>query len=232
MDTAFVFSDFLTDDTTKALLAVAEMPCNREPRGKLDALITLYVHFSQIKQLCQRSAQINPSLYGPSNTWLNEALWRIPVADQEVVDARFPHFQRATSESERRYNGLLNIIEARESLGAKLKDPDPRLLPAFVQKNVIPIIQRNSIFDALYLPAVSRTVFRKPYLTQKGYVGLGHEGMRIGDLVCILQGGPVPFLLRKTERGEYVFVSDTYVHGIMDGECMKTKPELEGVRLV
>ena len=51
--------------------------------------------------------------------------------------------------------------------------------------------------------------------------------MRIGDLVCILQGGPVPFLLRRTGRGEYVLVGDTYVHGIMDGEFMKTKPESE-----
>ena len=29
VDSVLSFSDFLTDDTTKALLAVAEMPCNR-----------------------------------------------------------------------------------------------------------------------------------------------------------------------------------------------------------
>ena len=144
-----------------------------------------------------------------------------------MVDAHFPHFQRATSESERRYSGLLNIIEAWESLGAKLKDPDPRTLNSFFQEKFAPTIQRNSIFDALYLPAVGKTVLRRPYLTQKGYVGLGHEGMRIGDSVCILQGGPVPFLLRKTERRENVLVSDTYVHGIMDGEFMETNPALE-----
>lgn len=231
VDSVSSFSDFLSDEMTKALLAVAEMPCNTQTRGKLDALITLYVHFSQIKQLCQLSAQIIPSLYGPSNTWLNEALWRIPVADQEVIDAHFTHFQRATSESERRYNGLLKIIEAFESLGARMKEPDRRTLLTFFEKNFAPIIQRNSIFDALYLPAVGKTVFRKPYLTQKGYVGLGHESMRIGDLVCILQGGPVQFLLRRTERGEYILVSDTYVHGIMDGDFMNTKPYLEVFRL-
>ena len=77
-----------------------------------------------------------------------------------MVGAHFPHFQSATSESERRYNALLNIIEAWESLGAKMKDPDPRPLPAFVQKNVIPIIKRNSSFEALYLPAVGKPIFR------------------------------------------------------------------------
>ena len=228
MDSVFSFSDFLTDDTTKALLAVAEMPA---PRKKFDAMITLYVHFSQIKQLCQRSAQINPSLYGPSDTWLNEALWRIPVADQEAVDIYFPHFQRATSESERRYNDLLNNIKAWELLVARLKEIDPRAVFAFIDKNVVPIIQQNLIFDVLYSSAADRTVSRKPYLTQKRYVGLGHEGMRIGDLVCILQGGPVPFLLRRTGRGEYVLVGDTYVYRSMDREFMKTKPESEVFRL-
>ena len=202
VDSVLSFSDFFTDDTTKALLAVVEMsPSDDETLGKLDVLIRVYVHFSQIKQLCQRSTQINPSLYGPSNTWLKEALWRIPVADQEVVGAQSPNFQRATSESGRRYKGLLNIIKAWESLGARPKDPDLRARTAFFKKNVAPNIVGNSAFYGLYSPAVGRTVSRRPYLTQKGYVGLGHEGMRIGDLVCILQGGPVLFLLRKTEKG-------------------------------
>ena len=232
VDSVSSFSDFLTDDTTKALLALAEMPSNKETRGEFDALIKFHVHLSQIKQLCQRSALINPSLYGSSDTWLSEALWRIPVTDQEMIDAHFTRYQRATSESERRYNGLLNTIEAWKSIGVRLGDPDPRPLPAFLQNNVLPIVQKESRHYALYRPAIIRTVSRRPYLTQKGYVGLGHEGMRVGDLVCILQGGPVPFLLRRTEKGEYVLVCDTYVHGIMDGEFIKTRPELEVFRIV
>ena len=232
VDSVSSFSDILTDDTTTALLALAEMPSNKETRGEFDALIKFHVHLSQINQLCQRSALINPSLYGSSDTWLNEALWRIPVNDQEIIDAHFTRYQRATSESERRYNGLLNTIEAWKSIGVRLGDPDPRPLPAFLQNNVLPIVREESRHVTLYRPAITRTVPRRPYLTQKGYVGLGHEGMLAGDLVCILQGGPVPFLLRSTQRGEYVLVSDTYVHGIMDGEFMATRPELEVFRIV
>ena len=232
VDSVSSFSDFLADDTTKALLALAEMPSNKETRVEFDVLIKFHVHLSQIKQLCQRSALLNPSLYGSSDTWLKEALWRIPVTDQEMIDAHFTRYQRATSESERRYTGLLNTIEAWKSIGVRLGDPDPRPLPAFLQNEVLPIVQKESRHYALYRPAIMRTVSRRPYLTQKGYVGLGHEGMRVGDLVCILQGGPVPFLLRRTERGEYVFVRDTYVHGIMDGEFMKTRPGLETFRIV
>ena len=232
VDSVSSFSDILTDDTTKALLALAEKQPNKESRVEFDQLIKFHVHLSQIKQLCQRSALINPSLYGSSDTWLNEALWRIPVADEELIDAHFTLYQRATSESELRYNGLLNTIEAWKSLGVKLGDVDPPPLPAFLQNNVHPVIRKEWRHYALYRPALELTVSRRPYLTQKGYVGLGHEGMQVGDLVCILQGGPVPFLLRRTEGGEYVLVRDTYVHGIMDGEFMGTRPELEVFRIV
>ena len=201
VDSVSSFSGFLTDDTTKALLALAEMLSNKETRVEFDVLIRFHVHLSQIKQLCQRSTLLNPSLYGSSDTWLKEALWRIPVNDQEMIDAHFMRYQRATSESERRYDGLLNTIEAWKSIGVKLGGPDPRSLPAFLQTNVLPIIQKESRHYALYRQAIMRTVSRRPYLTQTGYVGLGHEGMRVGDFVCILHGATVPFLLRRTETG-------------------------------
>ena len=68
VDSVSSFSDFLSDGTTKVLLASAEMPRYIQTRGALDTLITLYLHLSRIKQLCQLSAQFIPSLYGPSNT--------------------------------------------------------------------------------------------------------------------------------------------------------------------
>ena len=232
VDSVSSFSDFLRDDVIESFLAIVEMSSNKETQREFNALIKIHEHLSQIKQLCQRSALLNPSLYGPSNNWFNEALWRIPVADQEVMDGDSQRYQRATSESERRYNGLLNTIEAWNSLSIKRGDPDSRPVHAFFQNSFLPIVKNEFRFYTLYKNAVARTVSRRPYLTQKGYVGLGHEGMRVGDLMCILQGGPVPFLLRRTERGEYVLVSDTYVHGIMDGEFMKTRPELEIFRIV
>ncbi|KAI0454258.1 heterokaryon incompatibility protein-domain-containing protein [Xylaria acuta] len=62
---------------------------------------------------------------------------------------------------------------------------------------------------------------RNRYLlrTRKGYLGLG-PACRVGDLVCILFGGEVPFILRR-KKGYFQFVGDAYVHGIMEGETMK-----------
>jgi hypothetical protein len=39
----------------------------------------------------------------------------------------------------------------------------------------------------------------------------------VGDLICILCGGHVAYILRK-EQDHYVSVGCAYVHGIMDDE--------------
>ncbi|PVH68642.1 HET-domain-containing protein [Cadophora sp. DSE1049] len=62
------------------------------------------------------------------------------------------------------------------------------------------------------------------FLTTQGYLGLGHEGFDVGDTVCILSGGEVPFILRETakreNRGVFRFLCECYVHGVMDGEVV------------
>lgn len=62
------------------------------------------------------------------------------------------------------------------------------------------------------------------FLTTHGYLGLGHEGIEVGDTVCILSGGEVPFLLRETGKQEdgsvFRFLCECYVHGVMDGEVV------------
>lgn len=61
------------------------------------------------------------------------------------------------------------------------------------------------------------------FLTARGYMGLSQEGFQIGDLVCIFSGGEVPFLLRQDmppHDGMFQFLSECYVHGVMDGEAM------------
>ena len=51
-----------------------------------------------------------------------------------------------------------------------------------------------------------------------------------GDHVCILLGGDTPFILRPREnKNEWQFISEAYVHGIMDGQAMAriTEPGFE-----
>jgi hypothetical protein len=67
---------------------------------------------------------------------------------------------------------------------------------------------------------------RQFFTTHSGLTGLANPGLESGDVVYVLLGGKMPFVLRPTpERlnGEILheYVSQAYVHGIMDGEVMK-----------
>jgi hypothetical protein len=62
---------------------------------------------------------------------------------------------------------------------------------------------------------------RKFFFTKNGYVGLGRNSIKAGDLCCILYSAVVPFILRpKGEKGQYQLVGEAYCHGLMSGEAM------------
>jgi hypothetical protein len=59
------------------------------------------------------------------------------------------------------------------------------------------------------------------FRTKKGYIGRADLQPQVGDLLCVLNGGNIPFLLRlDSERGGHQLLGEAYVHGIMDGEAM------------
>ena len=51
-------------------------------------------------------------------------------------------------------------------------------------------------------------------------MGLGPRLTEPGDLVCVLLGSQVPFVLRQV-YGCYVLVGECYCHEIMDGEAVR-----------
>ncbi len=57
------------------------------------------------------------------------------------------------------------------------------------------------------------------------YMGIAMGVPRDDDCVCILLGGDTPFVLRPKGCGEWQFVAEAYVHGIMDGEAMARTTE-------
>lgn len=69
--------------------------------------------------------------------------------------------------------------------------------------------------------AVLFTRYRRFAVTHKGYFVLGPDLLQEGDVVVVLRGGKVPFLLRRANNnpeGGWVLVGECYVHGLMDGE--------------
>ena len=76
------------------------------------------------------------------------------------------------------------------------------------------------------------------FLTRTGLVGLGKIGMEVGDSVCVLKGGNMPFLLRTAETSDddgahrYKYIGHAYLHGIMDGELVDNSREWERISFV
>ena len=62
----------------------------------------------------------------------------------------------------------------------------------------------------------------KPFITQKGYVGMGPPDSKTGDVVVVLIGSRVPFVLRPSDVGKFFLVGEAYCHGVMDGEILGT----------
>ncbi|TQV93021.1 hypothetical protein V2A60_003666 [Cordyceps javanica] len=61
---------------------------------------------------------------------------------------------------------------------------------------------------------------RRVMSTAKGYLGLVPRVAQPGDQVWLFAGGRTPYILRPTNQpGQYTFIGEAYVHGIMDGEA-------------
>jgi hypothetical protein len=90
------------------------------------------------------------------------------------------------------------------------------------------------------------TAGRRFFITKKGYFGLGHRIVDVGDQVYVVAGGRMPFVLREhsaptsdkpgggMSAKRYTLLRDAYVHGIMYGEAMEavTRGEKELQELV
>ena len=63
------------------------------------------------------------------------------------------------------------------------------------------------------------TMWRKILVSKQGYVGLSAPSVQPGDQICVLFGGSTPYIVRPTSiSGEYHFLGECYVHGLMNGE--------------
>ncbi|KAI0515179.1 heterokaryon incompatibility protein-domain-containing protein [Xylaria bambusicola] len=60
-------------------------------------------------------------------------------------------------------------------------------------------------------------------ITENGRFAQIPQTSEVGDCICILVGGEVPFVVRPTRRGTYTIVGECYVDGVMDGEVVEEK---------
>ena len=133
-------------------------------------------------------------------TTRQETHWRMPIAD------------RYDDGNDLKRAGL----EAKDLYMAALHPDDPSSA-AVISKTPM---YRNSIY----------LIGQIAFVTETGYIGLGHPETAVGDEVHLVQGSDTPFVLRKTD-GHYELIGETYVHGIMDGELVDDDTEFEWVQI-
>ncbi|ORY14202.1 heterokaryon incompatibility protein-domain-containing protein [Clohesyomyces aquaticus] len=61
---------------------------------------------------------------------------------------------------------------------------------------------------------------RRLFRTQNNYLGTGPRSLGQGDEVFVLDGGNVPFVLRRLTNGNWRLIGEAYVHGAMHGETL------------
>lgn len=68
------------------------------------------------------------------------------------------------------------------------------------------------------------------FVTETGYIGIGHPDIVEGNELHLVQGSDTPFILRMTDD-HHQLVGETYVHGIMDGELVDDNTEFEWLEI-
>lgn len=79
------------------------------------------------------------------------------------------------------------------------------------------LVQENLSFVASFQQATRN---RRFFVTEEGHMGLGPRLTKPGDLVCVLLGSQVPFILRAVGDWD-VLVGECYCHGVMEGEAVR-----------
>ncbi|KAH7310200.1 heterokaryon incompatibility protein-domain-containing protein [Rhexocercosporidium sp. MPI-PUGE-AT-0058] len=76
---------------------------------------------------------------------------------------------------------------------------------------------------------------RRLFKTAKGFLGVGADSLDVGDVIMLVSGADVPYILRPVAGKEktYLLIGEAYIHGIMQGEAMKDlEDKFEMVKLV
>lgn len=74
-----------------------------------------------------------------------------------------------------------------------------------------------------YTSALAPLLHRRLFITSSGHLGLGPSSMMSGDVMVVLFGGKVPFVLRAVAEDQWKLVGECYVDGFMEGEAIDSR---------
>ncbi|EGO61376.1 hypothetical protein NEUTE1DRAFT_36260 [Neurospora tetrasperma FGSC 2508] len=191
-------------------------------------------YFAIIKDMKRRSAEKNSfssdndKIY-PNPSRRNQSLWRLALGDCYVNGPQ--KRGRATADDKLQKLQQQQQQQQSETGSGNNNEPSP---PELDQETLDFMVDRWDELQSKgsYLNNMMRMDGKRPYLTaQKGYLGMAPKHAQPGDVVVLLCGDSIPYVLRPAGHGEgdddnhystssntYTFVGEAYCDGIMDGE--------------
>ncbi|KAG4427692.1 hypothetical protein IFR05_016824 [Cadophora sp. M221] len=76
----------------------------------------------------------------------------------------------------------------------------------------------------LYCGCVAALLLTYRVCVANGFVGLVPTQAKVGDIVCVFNGGATPFIIRpsKETEGTFRLIGGCYIHGLMRGESLQS----------
>jgi hypothetical protein len=162
----------------------------------------------------------------PKKQPIAEAFWRTLIGDRtrssRPADSSYSQtFTKINSVME----NFQNLIDKHDRDITKAKKALKE--PSYYKSNFETVEEsmafRRDIWNAGWLygqPDFPRTFC----VTECGMMGMVPKYTAIGDIICLIYGSQVPFVLRPTSEyyeRDYELVGECYVHGMMDGEGLE-----------
>ena len=158
-------------------------------------------YLNDIESLIEESNGKGTNIYkNPSDR--ETAYYRIPIADREMNSGGFRH--KATETSRVGYDSIKKDLEEGDIFASVI-----------------------SVEKLCYWNMMEELHYRRPFITENGFVGLGPEHLDKDDVVVVFLGARFSYILRKSLPAGWTLVGEAYVHGIMYGEFMEEEKKEE-----
>lgn len=149
---------------------------------------------------------------------LREAFWRTMIGDGVHTSTGFV---TPAPEEYGRYYEILNVML---DYSTKIPDLDARMRYRVTNGLVtIDDLRQCANIEPMVMPLVGEVALpRRLCVTYDGFLGLMPAAAQEGDIIYILKGSAVPFVLRPVPDDESMFeiIGECFVYGIMNGEAL------------
>ena len=163
-----------------------------------------------------------------NSEWLQECI-AITLKEEARIDCYGPNrvFPKSFGMTDERYEEFWRTLTCNHN--TKMQ-PGPAVHGAWIKDYVKLILEEGSVnkdwvqerlsnFQQIHAVIGLMNKNRRFCATIGGRIGMVPRSAAAGDVLCVLYGGRVPFVLRPCEKG-YTLIGECYIHGLMDGEAM------------